>query len=71
VHLRKGDRVDPAVGVVARARVGDRAEPGAPLAEVHARDRGAADAAARQVLAAYRFAAEPPAPESPYEVMGG
>jgi pyrimidine-nucleoside phosphorylase len=68
---RKGDRVDPAVGVVARARVGDRAEPGAPLAEVHARDRATADAAARQVLAAYRFAAEPPAPESPYEVMGG
>ncbi|HXF72718.1 MAG TPA: thymidine phosphorylase [Actinomycetota bacterium] len=60
---RKGDRVDPAVGIVFRPKVGDRLERGEPLGEVHARDEDAARAAARRVLAALRVsdrAVEPP-----------
>ena len=47
---RKGDPVDPATGIVFRARIGDRLERGAPIGEVHARTEEAAGAAARRVL---------------------
>jgi len=60
----KDDAVDHAVGVVCRAKRGDRVERGQPLAEVHARDDASADAAARDVADAYRLAPEPP-PERP------
>jgi pyrimidine-nucleoside phosphorylase len=60
---RKGDAIDPAVGIVFRARIGDRLEPGRPLGEVHARDEDAARAAAARVLGALRLADRPvPAP---------
>jgi pyrimidine-nucleoside phosphorylase len=51
-RLRKGDPIDPAVGIVVRPKIGDRLEAGAPIGEVHARDRDAALEAARRVLAA-------------------
>jgi pyrimidine-nucleoside phosphorylase len=35
---RKGDPIDPAVGIVFRPKIGDRLEPGSPIAEIHARD---------------------------------
>ncbi len=60
----KDDAVDHAVGVVCRAKRGDRVERGQPLAEVHARDDTSAESAVGDVLAAYRLAAEPP-PERP------
>ena len=60
----KDDRIDHAVGVVCRAKRGDRVEQGEPLAEVHAHDEGSADEAAGAVAAAYRLASEPP-PERP------
>ena len=67
----KGDPIDPAVGVVMRARIGDRVEPGAPLAEVHARthaDAAQAEAALRQ---AFALSANPvAAPSDAYEVIG-
>ena len=48
-RLRKGDPIDPAVGIVVRAKIGDRLEAGEPIGEVHARDDdAAADAAARR-----------------------
>jgi len=46
---RKGDPVDPAVGIVLHAKVGDRVAPGEPIGEVHARDQDAAEAAAQRV----------------------
>jgi pyrimidine-nucleoside phosphorylase len=49
-RLRKDEAVDPAVGIVVRPKIGDRLEAGQPVGEVHARDPGAAAAAARRVL---------------------
>jgi pyrimidine-nucleoside phosphorylase len=49
---KKGDRVDPAVGIVVRSKVGDRVHGGEGTGEVHARDEASADEAARRVAAA-------------------
>lgn len=56
----KGDRIDRAVGVVCRAKRGDRVGAGEPLAEVHARDGAGAREAAGAVLAAYELGDEAP-----------
>ncbi|HEU0302931.1 MAG TPA: thymidine phosphorylase [Longimicrobium sp.] len=55
----KADDVDPAVGIVLRARIGDRVEPGQPLADVHARSDGAAEQAFAALRSAFRLSAEP------------
>jgi thymidine phosphorylase len=49
------------VGVVCRAKRGAEVSLGGVVAEVHARDDASAEAAAREVLAAYTFGPEPPA----------
>ena len=54
-RARKGDPVDPAVGIVLALDPGDAVGAGEPIAWVHARDRGAADTAAAEVLAAARI----------------
>jgi pyrimidine-nucleoside phosphorylase len=76
VHLGAGrrtkeDSVDHAVGIVCRAKRGTRVDPGDVLALVHARTETQAGEAAREVLAAYELADEPPA-ERPVllEVVG-
>ncbi len=46
---RKGDPIDPAVGIVFQAKVGDRLEAGKPIGEVHARDEKIAAAATTAV----------------------
>jgi pyrimidine-nucleoside phosphorylase len=51
----KSDAVDHAVGVVCRAKRGDDVTSGDVIAEVHARDDSAADAAVTAVLAAYEL----------------
>jgi pyrimidine-nucleoside phosphorylase len=56
---RKEEPVDHAVGVVCRAKRGDRAERGESLAEVHARDEAAAEAAVAALLSAYEIGEEP------------
>ena len=48
-RARKGDDVDPAVGVELRVEVGDALEPGAELGIVHARDEDAAEEAAARL----------------------
>jgi hypothetical protein len=55
---------------VARARICDRAVPGALLAEVHARDEGAAEAAVRRVREAFRYAEAPVAAAEATETVG-
>jgi pyrimidine-nucleoside phosphorylase len=63
-RLRKGDPIDPAVGIVVHPKIGDRLEAGTPIGEVHARDREAAAEAGRRVLAAMDVVdgpVEPPA----------
>ena len=56
---RKEDVVDHAVGVVCLAKCGDSVARGDSLAEIHARNEGAADAAERGLLAAYEIGDEP------------
>jgi pyrimidine-nucleoside phosphorylase len=57
----KDDVIDHHVGVVCRAKRGDRVEEGEALAEVHAADEGGAAAAVEEVAACYRVAdAAPP-----------
>jgi pyrimidine-nucleoside phosphorylase len=68
---QKTDKVDPAVGVVMRVRIGDRVRRGEPLAEVHARTDADADEAMRALLDAIRVDGEPVAPETPrFEMVG-
>jgi thymidine phosphorylase len=52
-RLRKGDPIDPAVGLVVRCKIGDRLEAGQPVGEVHARSADDAAEAARRVLSAF------------------
>jgi pyrimidine-nucleoside phosphorylase len=61
---RKGDPVDPAVGIVFRLKIGDLAEAGEELGAAHARDEDGARDAADRVLRALTWSAdhvEPPA----------
>lgn len=62
-RLRKGDPIDPAVGIVFRPKIGDRLEREEPMGEVHARDEDGAEEAADRVRAALTFSqdeVEPP-----------
>jgi thymidine phosphorylase len=61
-RLRKGDPIDPAVGIVFRPKIGDRLDAGAELGEVHARDRYAAARASARVLAAIDVGEDPVEP---------
>jgi pyrimidine-nucleoside phosphorylase len=56
----KEDAIDHSVGVLCRAKRGDRVEAGATLAEVHARTEADADEAVQAVSAAYSLGQEPP-----------
>jgi thymidine phosphorylase len=58
-----GDAVDHAVGLTRLAALGAEVGPGRPLALVHAREAAAADAAAREVAAAYAVGDAAPAVE--------
>jgi pyrimidine-nucleoside phosphorylase len=67
VHLGAGrvvkdDAIDHAVGIVCRAKRGDRVAVGDVLAQVHARDEASAEAAVAEVEAAYELADEAAAP---------
>ena len=59
-RTRADQDVDPAVGVVLRAKIGDRVEKGQALATLHVRDRRAAKPAAERVLAAYAITGRRP-----------
>jgi len=56
---RKEDPIDHAVGVVCRAKRGDRVERGDALGEVHASSEASADAAEAALLASYEIGDEP------------
>lgn len=58
----KGDPVDPAVGIVIRAKIGDRVEEGEPVGEIHARDTEAAAEAGRRVRDALQIGPDPVEP---------
>jgi thymidine phosphorylase len=59
-RMKKGDPIDPAVGLVLLAKVGDRLAAGDPLVEVHARDAGQVAAIRDELLAAYQWGDEAP-----------
>jgi len=69
---RKGEAIDPSVGIVLGPKVGDWIEAGDTLFTIHARNQvEAADARAR-LLAAYSWSDEPVSPPPlVYEVMRG
>jgi pyrimidine-nucleoside phosphorylase len=54
------DAIDYAVGVVCHRKRGDAVETGETIAEIHARDEGAAARAVADVVAAYELGADPP-----------
>jgi len=56
---RKGDTIDPAVGIVLRATVGERVERDAPLFDIHARSAAHAAAVQPDALAGYAFSDDP------------
>jgi pyrimidine-nucleoside phosphorylase len=51
-RMKKGDSVDPATGIVFRAKIGDRLDRGEAVGDVHARSEDDARAAIDRVLAA-------------------
>jgi len=59
---QKGDVIDPAVGIVLRAKIGDRLDAGQPLFTVHANSADKLRAAAQRLLAACTWADAPVAP---------
>ncbi len=66
VHLGAGrrtkdDQIDHSVGIIVRAKRGDRVEAGQTLAEVHARTDTEAELGTREVLAAYVISDDAPA----------
>lgn len=60
-RLKKGDPVDPAVGVLLAAKVGARVAVGDTLCTVHARSEAAAEAATVRLQTAYTIDAAPAA----------
>jgi len=65
---RKEDTIDPAVGIVLEAKVGDFVEKGAPLATIHASDEEAAARAVRTLEAAFELSTD--AVEKPELIYG-
>ncbi|MGH2537420.1 MAG: thymidine phosphorylase [Candidatus Promineifilaceae bacterium] len=59
---RKGEAIDPAVGMVIPVKVGDHVEAGQMLAEVHANDQAGLAAARAAFRAALSWSAEPVEP---------
>jgi pyrimidine-nucleoside phosphorylase len=70
-RARKGDPVDPAVGIVFRPKIGDPVEAEQPIGEVHARSEKLAAAVVRTVNEALRIVDHPvPAPPLVHSVVG-
>ena len=56
---RKGDPIDPAVGIVFRPKIGDRVESGQPLGSVHARSEEDAETCLTRIAAAITIGEHP------------
>ena len=61
-RVRKGEQIDPAVGIVFRPKIGDRIDVREPLGEIHARSRDAAEEASARTLAALTVGEAPVEP---------
>ena len=58
---KKGDPIDPAVGIIMEHRVGDAIEAGQPLAMLHARDHATLAEARQMILSSIAIGSERPA----------
>lgn len=58
-RVKKGDRIDPAVGVVLHKKLGDAVQEGEPLATVHAASEASAEEAVRKLRQCYDFSDTP------------
>jgi thymidine phosphorylase len=71
-RARAADAIDPAVGLSELAPIGAEVGPDRPLARMHAREVGRAEAAAKRLRAAYRLGAAPLSPGDPViELISG
>jgi pyrimidine-nucleoside phosphorylase len=61
-RIRKGDTIDPAVGIVVPVKIGDRVTAGESVGTIHARTDDDARAAAAAVLAAMSIGSQPVEP---------
>ncbi|HEX6818176.1 MAG TPA: thymidine phosphorylase [Ktedonobacterales bacterium] len=61
-RMRKGEAIDPAVGFVLQAKVGEHVEAGEPLIEIHAHSNAEAEAIRTELLAAYTWSDESVSP---------
>jgi pyrimidine-nucleoside phosphorylase len=61
---KKGDPVDPAVGLAFRPKIGDRLDAGDEIGEIHARGEDDAGRASAELLAALSFSEEPVEPRA-------
>ena len=61
-RAKKGDTIDPAVGIVLAAKVGDAVKQGAPLFTLHANDEAKLAEAEQRVLAAFTWQDQPAEP---------
>jgi pyrimidine-nucleoside phosphorylase len=69
-RLRKGDPIDPAVGIVMHKKIGDVVSPGEPLLTIHANDEGRLRVEREALLAAYSWSDEPTArPEQIHRII--
>jgi pyrimidine-nucleoside phosphorylase len=70
-RIRKGDQIDPAVGFVLAARVGEQIVNGQPLLTIHAASAAAAQSIAASLGAAFTIGDQPVAePPLIYEMIG-
>ncbi len=71
-RARKGDAIDPSVGIVLGAKIGHRVQKGEPLLTIHAQNDASAREAAERLLGAYAWTDGPVEPPPlVYEVMRG
>lgn len=61
-RAKKGDTIDPAVGIVLAAKVGNAVKQGAPLFTLHANDEAKLAEAEQRVLAAFTWQDQPAEP---------
>lgn len=58
-RAKKGDQIDHAVGIVLKAKIGDKIAEGQPLLTIHANDEAKVAGAKQRLLAAYEWSNQP------------
>jgi pyrimidine-nucleoside phosphorylase len=61
-RAQKGETIDPAVGIMLKAKIGDQVEQGQPLLTIYANDKARLAEARQRLLAAYAWSETPVSP---------